>query len=112
MRLGIIVLLGIAIIFSQENNIDSVEVHSCDSPLIQMKNSDENRSLKMTEIIPYMVASIKCRLSDRGKAKAKSTDKRNKKLAYNQGYQFKSFSSSCAYCAVYMVVVFFLSSFF
>ena len=54
MRLGIIVLLGIAFIFSQENNIDSVEVHSCDSPLIQMKNSDENRSLKMTEIIPYM----------------------------------------------------------
>ena len=72
MRFVFIILIGITFIFSQENNIDSVEVHSCDSPLIQMKNSDENRSLKMTEIIPYMVASIKCRLSDRGKAKAKS----------------------------------------
>ena len=112
MRFVFIILIGITFIFSQENNIDSVEVHSCDSPLIQMKNSDENRSLKMTEIIPYMVASIKCRLSDRGKAKAKSKDKRNKKLAYDQGYQFKSFSSSCAYGAVYIVVVFFLSSFF
>ena len=112
MRLVSIILVGTTIIFSQDEGIDSIEVHPCDSPLIELKNSDEKRALKMKEIIPYTIASVKCRFSDRGKAKAKSTDKRNKKLAYNQGYQFKSFSSSCAYCAVYMVVVFFLSSFF
>ena len=112
MRLVSIILVGTTIIFSQDEGIDSIEVHPCDSPLIELKNSDEKRALKMKEIIPYTIASVKCRFSDRGKAKAKSKDKRNKKLAYDQGYQFKSFSSSCAYCAVYIVVVFFLSSFF
>jgi len=112
MRLLSIILIGTSIILSQDENVDAVEVHSCDSPLIEMKNSDENRALKMKELIPYMIASIKCRFSDRGKAKAKSRDKRNKKLAYDQSYQFKSFSSTCAYCAAYMIVVFYLSSIF
>ena len=112
MRLLSIILIGTSIILSQDENIDSVEVHSCDSPLIVMKNSDENRALKTKELIPYMIASIKCRFSDRGKAKAKSKDKRNKKLAYDQSYQFNGFSSSCAYCATYMIVVFYLSSVF
>ena len=112
MRLFIIILIWNSIILSQDKEIDSVKVHPCDSPLIEMKNNDESRSLTMKEYIPYAIASVKCRFSDRGKAKAKSRDKRNKKLAYNQGYQFKSFSSTCAYCAVYMVVVFYLSSIF
>jgi len=112
MRLLGIILMGTTIILSQDNTVDSVEVHSCDNPLLVMKNSDENRPLKIKEFIPYMIATIKCRFSDRGKAKAKSKDKRNKKLAYDQGYQFKSFSSSCAYCAVFIVVVFYLSSIF
>ena len=112
MRLLIFILVRATIIFSQDEGIDSVEVHPCDSPLIELKNNDEKRALKMKELIPYTIASVKCRLSDRGKAKAKSTDKRNKKLAYDQGYQFKSFSSTCAYCAAYMVIVFYLSSIF
>ncbi|MFL3027568.1 MAG: hypothetical protein ACJZ1O_04685 [Candidatus Neomarinimicrobiota bacterium] len=107
-----IILIGTSVILSQEDIVDSVEVHSCDSPLLAIKNSDENRPLKIKEIFPYMIASIKCRFSDRGKAHAKSKEKRNKKLAYDQGYQFKSFSSSCAYCAAYMVVIFYFSSIF
>ena len=112
MRLLSIILIGTSIILSQDANVDSVEVHSCDSPLIEMKNSNENRALKLKELIPYMIASVKCRFSDRGKDKAKSRDKRNKKLAYDQSYQFNGFSSSCAYCATYMIVVFYLSSVF
>ena len=46
MRLLSIILIGTSIILSQDENVDSVEVHSCDSPLIEMKNSDENRALK------------------------------------------------------------------
>ena len=105
MRLFIVILVWNSIILSQDEEIDSVKVHPCDSHLIEIKKSDESRSLTMKEYIPYAIASVKCRFSDRGKAKAKSRDKRNKKLAYNEGYQFKSFSSTCAYCAVYMVVV-------
>ena len=112
MRLLGIILIGTAIILSQDDSIDSVEVHSCDNLLIVMKNSDENRPLKIKELFPYMIATIKCRFSDRGKAHAKSKNKRNKKLAYDQGYQFNSFSSTCAYCAAYMVVVFYFSSIF
>ncbi len=112
MRLLGVILIGTAVILSQDDTVDSVEVHSCDNPLLVMKNSDDNRSLKIKEFIPYMIATIKCRFSDRGKAKAKSKEKRNKKLAYDQGYQFNSFSSSCAYCAAYMVVVFYFSSIF
>ena len=40
MRLLSIILIGTSIILSQDENVDSVEVHSCDSPLIEMKNSD------------------------------------------------------------------------
>ena len=78
MRLFIIILIWNSIILSQDEEIDSVKVHPCDSPLIEMKNNDESRSLTMKEFIPYMIASVKCRFSDRGKAKAKSRDKRNK----------------------------------
>ena len=112
MRLLGVILIGTAVILSQDDTVDSVEIHSCDNPLLVIKNSDENRPLKIKEFIPYMIATIKCRFSDRGKAKAKSKEKRNKKLAYDQGYQFNSFSSSCAYCAAYMVVVFYFSSIF
>jgi len=112
MRLLGVILIGTAVILSQDDTVDSVEIHSCDNPLLVMKNSDENRPLKIKEFIPYMIATIKCRFSDRGKAKAKSKEKRNKKLAYDKGYQFNSFSSSCAYCAAYMVVVFYFSSIF
>ena len=91
MRLLSIILIGTSIILSQDENVDSVEVHSCDSPLIEMKNSNENRALKMKELIPYMIASVKCRFSDRGKDKAKSRDKRNKKLVYDQSFNSKAF---------------------
>ena len=55
MRFVFIILIGITFIFSQESNIDSVEVHSCDSPLIQMKNRqlvmDEKLDKSLTDTI-------------------------------------------------------------
>ena len=51
MRLVSIILVGTTIIFSQDEGIDSIEVHPCDSPLIELKNSDEKRALKMKEIM-------------------------------------------------------------
>ena len=59
MRLLSIILIGTSIILSQDENVDSVEVHSCDSPLIEMKNSDENRALKLKELMIGWFSLIK-----------------------------------------------------
>ena len=91
---------------------DSVEVHPCDSPLIQQIKGADKRPLKLRQMLPYTIDVIKCRLSKRGKNAAKIRDVRNKNMAYKDAQQFKSFSSTCAYCATVLVVVFYLSSIF
>jgi len=91
---------------------DSVEVHPCDSPLIQQIKGADKRPLKLRQMLPYTIDVIKCRLSKRGKNAANIRDVRNKNMAYRDAQQFKSFSSTCAYCATVMVVVFYLSSIF
>ena len=95
-----------------QDEIDSVEVHPCDSPLIQQTKGADRRPLKLRQMLPYTIDVIKCRLSKRGKNAAKIWDVRNKNMAYKDAQQFKSFSSTCAYCATVMVVVFYLSSLF
>ena len=95
-----------------QDEADSVEVHPCDSPLIQQTKGADKRPLKLRQILPYTIDVIKCRLSKRGKNAAKIRDVRNKNMAYKDAQQFKSFSSTCAYCATVMVVVFYLSSIF
>ena len=50
MRLLIFILVGATIIFSQDEGIDSIEVHPCDSPLIELKNNDEKRARLMKAI--------------------------------------------------------------
>ena len=103
-------VLMVGVLFGQE--IDSVEVHPCDSPLIQQTKGADKRPLKLRQMLPYTIDVIKCRLSTRGKNAAKIRDVRNKNMAYKDAQQFKSFSSTCAYCATVMVVVFYLSSIF
>ena len=100
----------VGVLFGQET--DSVEVHPCDSPLIQQTKGADRRPLKLRQMLPYTIDVIKCRLSKRGKNAAKIMDVRNKNMAYRDAQQFKSFSSTCAYCATVMVVVFYLSSIF
>ena len=95
-----------------QDEADSVEVHPCDSPLIQQTKGADRRPLKLRQMLPYTIDVIKCRLSKRGKNVAKIRDVRNKNMAYRDAQQFKSFSSTCAYCATVMVVVFYLSSIF
>ena len=102
-----------------QDEADSVEVHPCDSPLIQQTKGADKRPLKLRQILPYIRQIlpytndvIKCRLSKRGKNAAKIRDVRNKNMAYKDAQQFKSFSSTCAYCATVLVVVFYLSSIF
>ena len=95
-----------------QDEADSVEVHPCDSPLIQQTKGADKRPLKIRQMLPYTIDVIKCRLSKRGKNAAKIRDVRNKNMAYRDAQQFKSFSSTCAYCATVMVVVFYLSSIF
>ena len=95
-----------------QDEADSVEVHPCDSPLIQQTKGADRRPLKLRQMLPYTIDVIKCRLSKRGKNAAKIRDVRNKNMAYRDAQQFKSFSSTCAYCATVMVVVFYLSSIF
>ena len=95
-----------------QDEADSVEVHPCDSPLIQQTKGADKRPLKLRQMLPYTIDVIKCRLSKRGKNVAKIRDVRNKNMAYKDAQQFKSFSSTCAYCATVMVVVFYLSSIF
>jgi len=95
-----------------QDEADSVEVHPCDSPLIQQTKGADKRPLKLRQMLPYTIDVIKCRLSKRGKNVAKIRDVRNKNMAYRDAQQFKSFSSTCAYCATVMVVVFYLSSIF
>ena len=95
-----------------QDEADSVEVHPCDSPLIQQTKGADKRPLKLRQMLPYTIDVIKCRLSKRGKNAAKIRDVRNKNMAYRDAQQFKSFSSTCAYCATVMVVVFYLSSIF
>ena len=95
-----------------QDEADSVEVHPCDSPLIQQTKGADKRPLKIRQMLPYTIDVIKCRLSKRGKNAAKIRDVRNKNMAYKDAQQFKSFSSTCAYCATVMVVVFYLSSIF
>ncbi len=95
-----------------QDEADSVEVHPCDSPLIRQIKGDDKRPLKLRQMLPYTIDVIKCRLSKRGKNAAKIMDVRNKNMAYRDAQQFKSFSSTCAYCATVMVVVFYLSSIF
>ena len=101
----------VGILFGQDE-ADSVEVHPCDSPLIQQTKGADKRPLKLRQMLPYTIDVIKCRLSKRGKNVAKIRDVRNKNMAYRDAQQFKSFSSTCAYCATVMVVVFYLSSIF
>ena len=95
-----------------QDEADSVEVHPCDSPLIQQTKGADKRPLKLRQMLPYTIDVIKCRLSKRGKNAAKIRDVRNKNMAYKDAQQFKSFSSTCAYCATVMVVIFYLSSIF
>ena len=95
-----------------QDEADSVEVHPCDSPLIQQTKGADKRPLKLRQMLPYTIDVIKCRLSKRGKNVAKIRDVRNKNMAYRDAQQFKSFSSTCAYCATVLVVVFYLSSIF
>ncbi len=95
-----------------QDEADSVEVHPCDSPYIQQTKGADKRPLKLRQMLPYTIDVIKCRLSKRGKNAAKIRDVRNKNMAYRDAQQFKSFSSTCAYCATVMVVVFYLSSIF
>ena len=95
-----------------QDEADSVEVHPCDSPLIQQTKGADKRPLKLRQMLPYTIDVIKCRLSKRGKNAAKIRDVRNKNMAYKDAQQFKSFSSTCAYCATVLVVVFYLSSIF
>ena len=100
----------VGILFGQE--ADTVEVHPCDSPLIEQMKGNEKPPLKLRHMLPYTIDVIKCRLSKRGKNAAKIRDVRNKNMAYRDAQKFKSFSSTCAYCATVMVVVFYLSSLF
>ena len=99
-------------ILCAQDEADSVEVHPCDSPLIQQTKGADKRPLKLRQMLPYTIDVIKCRLSKRGKNAANIRDVRNKNMAYRDAQQFKSFSSTCAYCATVMVVVFYLSSIF
>ena len=100
----------VGILFGQE--ADTVEIHPCDSPLLEQMKGNEKRPLKLRQMLPYTINVIKCRFSERGKNAANIQDVRNKKMTYKDAQQFKSFSSTCAYCATVMVVVFYLSSIF
>jgi len=93
-------------------NADSVEVHPCDSPLIKQTKGDDKRPLKLRQMLPYTIDVVKCRLSERGQKAAKIRDARTMNSAYAEAQIFKGFSSTCAYCAAVMVVVFYLSSIF
>ena len=111
MRFLYITAIMVGVLCGQDE-ADSVEVHPCDSPLIQQTKGADKRPLKLRQMLPYTIDVIKCRLSKRGKNAAKIRDVRNKNMAYKDAQQFKSFSSTCAYCATVMVVVFYLSSIF
>ena len=111
MRFLYIPVIIVGILCGQDE-ADSVEVHPCDSPYIQQTKGADKRPLKLRQMLPYTIDVIKCRLSKRGKNVAKIRDVRNKNMAYRDAQQFKSFSSTCAYCATVMVVVFYLSSIF
>ena len=111
MRFLYIPVIMVGILCGQDE-ADSVEVHPCDSPYIQQTKGADKRPLKLRQMLPYTIDVIKCRLSKRGKNAAKIRDVRNKNMAYKDAQQFKSFSSTCAYCATVMVVVFYLSSIF
>ena len=100
----------VGVLFGQET--DSVEVHPCDSPLIKQIKGDDKRSLKLRQMLPYTIDVIKCRFSKRGKNAANIRDLRTTNMTYKDAQQFKSFSSTCAYCTTVMVVVFYLSSIF
>ena len=100
----------VGILFGQE--ADTVEIHPCDSPLLEQMKGNEQRPLKLRQMLPYTINVIKCRFSERGKNAANIRDVRNKKMAYKDAQQFKSFSSTCAYCAAVMVFVFYLSTIF
>tara|TARA_B100001167_G_scaffold149197_1_gene96828 strand:- start:250 stop:573 length:324 start_codon:yes stop_codon:yes gene_type:complete len=100
----------VGILFGQE--ADTVEVHPCDSPLLKQIKGNEKRPLKLRQMLPYTINVIKCRFSERGKNAANIRDVRNKEMAYKDAQQFKSFSSTCAYCAAVMVFVFYLSTIF
>ena len=100
----------VGILFGQE--ADTVEIHPCDSPLLEQMKRNEKRPLKLRQMLPYTINVIKCRFSERGKNAANIQDVRNKKMAYKDAQQFKSFSSTCAYCAAVMVFVFYLSTIF
>ena len=100
----------VGILFGQE--ADTVEIHPCDSPLLEQMKGNEKRPLKLRQMLPYTINVIKCRFSERGKNAANIQDVRNKKMAYKDAQQFKSFSSTCAYCAAVMVFVFYLSTIF
>ena len=105
-----ITAIMVGILFGQE--ADTVEVHPCDSPLLEQMKGNEKRPLKLRQMLPYTINVIKCRFSERGKNAANIRDVRNKKMAYKDAQQFKSFSSTCAYCAAVMVFVFYLSTIF
>ena len=111
MRFLYIPVIMVGILCGQDE-ADSVEVHPCDSPYIQQTKGADKRPLKLRQMLPYTIDVIKCRLSKRGKNVAKIRDVRNKNMAYRDAQQFKSFSSTCAYCATVMVVVSYLSSIF
>ena len=105
-----ITAIMVGILFGQE--ADTVEVHPCDSPLLEQMKGNEKRPLRLSQMLPFTINVIKCRFSERGKNTANIRDVRNKKMAYKDAQQFKSFSSTCAYCAAVMVFVFYLSTIF
>ena len=111
MRFLYITAIMVGILCGQDE-ADSVEVHPCDSPLIQQTKGSDKQPLKLRQMLPYTIDLIKCRLSKRGRNAAKIMNVRNKNMAYRDAQKFKSFSSTCAYCATVMVVVFYLSSLF
>ena len=100
----------VGILFGRE--ADTVEVHPCDSPLLEQMKGNEKRPLKLRQMLPYTIDVIKCRFSKRGKNAANIRNFRTTNMACKDAQQFKSFSSTCAYCATVMVVVFYLSSIF
>ena len=87
----------VGILFGQE--ADTVEVHPCDSPLLEQMKGNEKRPLKLRQMLPYTINVIKCRFSERGKNAANIRDVRNKKMAYKDALQFKSFSLQFKSCS-------------
>ena len=51
----------VGILFGQE--VDTVEVHPCDSPLLEQMKGKEKPPLKLRQRVAYTINVIKCRFS-------------------------------------------------